>query len=146
MSIAKPFFNAIAPAVPLPCWETLAGKPLMLPYYHMVSDEALPHVRPLYAYRSVRQFTADLDFFLKYYQPIALADLLAHMNAGKVLPPRSFLVTFDDGFREMAEIAAPILKAKGVHKKRCSSHQFRFCGQSRTVPAPKNCAVDRSGG
>jgi len=95
-------------------WHTLAGSPLVLPYYHMVSDEALPHVRPLYAYRSVQQFTADLNFFLKHYQPVGLADLLAHVNHGKALPSRAFLVTFDDGFREMAEIAAPILKAKGV--------------------------------
>ena len=114
MRAAKAIFHAVAPVVPLRLWHALAGAPLVLPYYHMVSDESLPHVRPLYEYRKVRQFTADLDFFLKHFQPISLTDLLAHTKSGKALPPRPFLVTFDDGFREMAEIAAPILKAKGV--------------------------------
>ena len=114
MSVAKSIFNLGAAALPLRLWHTLAGVPLILPYYHMVSDEALPHVRPLYSYRNVRQFSNDLDFFLKHFRPISLPDLLAHQKTGKDLPPRAFLVTFDDGFREMAEIAAPILKAKGV--------------------------------
>jgi peptidoglycan/xylan/chitin deacetylase (PgdA/CDA1 family) len=114
VSAAKSIFHTIAPAVPLRLWHTLAGAPLVLPYYHMVSDESLPHVRPLYSYRNVRQFSDDLDFFLKHFQPISLTDLLAHQKTGKALPKRAFLVTFDDGFREMAEIAAPILKAKGV--------------------------------
>ena len=80
----------------------------------MVSDESLPHVEPLYRYRTVRQFTDDVDFFLKHYQPVGLSDLLAHISGGKDLPPRAFLLTFDDGFREMAEIVSPILKSKGV--------------------------------
>ncbi len=100
--------------VPLNVWHSLGRSPLILPYYHMVSDEALPHVAPLYQYRTVRQFTDDVDFFLKHYEPVGLSDLLAHVNTGKILPPRAFLLSFDDGFREMAEIVAPILKAKGV--------------------------------
>lgn len=95
-------------------WHSVSGSPLISPYYHMVSDESLPHVEPLYRYRTVRQFTDDVDFFLKHYRPIGLSDLLAYVNGYKPLPVRPFLLSFDDGFREMAEIVAPILKAKGV--------------------------------
>jgi peptidoglycan/xylan/chitin deacetylase (PgdA/CDA1 family) len=108
------WISAAAAILPVNVWHSLCRSPLILPYYHMVSDEALPHVEPLYQYRTVRQFTNDVDFFLKYYQPIGLSDLLAHINTGKNLPTRAFLLSFDDGFREMAEIVAPILKSKGV--------------------------------
>ena len=114
MSLAKNIVTALAPFVPVSLGHALARSPLILPYYHMVSDESLPHVAPLYRYRNVRQFTGDMDFFLKHFQPVGLSDLLAHVNDGTALPARAFLLTFDDGFREMAEIVAPILKAKGV--------------------------------
>jgi peptidoglycan/xylan/chitin deacetylase (PgdA/CDA1 family) len=108
------WISTAAAIVPLNVWHSLCRSPLILPYYHMVSDEALPHVEPLYQYRTVRQFTDDVDFFLKHYDPIGLSDLLAHINTGKILPTRAFLLSFDDGFREMAEIVLPILKSKGV--------------------------------
>jgi peptidoglycan/xylan/chitin deacetylase (PgdA/CDA1 family) len=108
------WISAAAAIVPLDVWHSLCQSPMILPYYHMVSDEALPHVEPLYQYRTVRQFTDDVDFFLKHYQPVGLSDLLACVNNDKTLPPRAFLLSFDDGFREMTEIVAPILKSKGV--------------------------------
>jgi peptidoglycan/xylan/chitin deacetylase (PgdA/CDA1 family) len=114
LSLKNNWISATAAIVPVKAWHTLCGSPLILPYYHMVSDEALPHVQPLYQYRTVRQFTDDVDFFLKHYQPVGLSDLLAHVNTGRTLPSPAFLLSFDDGFREMAEIVAPILKSKGV--------------------------------
>jgi peptidoglycan/xylan/chitin deacetylase (PgdA/CDA1 family) len=114
LSLKNNWISTTAAVVPLNVWHSLCRSPLILPYYHMVSDEALPHVEPLYQYRTVRQFTDDVDFFLKNYEPVTLSDLLAHIHSGKILPTRAFLLSFDDGFREMAEIVAPILKAKGV--------------------------------
>jgi len=90
-----------------------AGGDCLLPYYHVVSDEWLPHVSPLYRFRSVRQFESDLEFLLRYYQPIGLGEFLAAAT-GSALPKRSFLLTFDDGFREVHELIAPILRAKGI--------------------------------
>lgn len=86
----------------------------MLPYYHFVSDERVPHVRHLYKYKNIAQFKNDLDFFLSNYQPVGLSDFLAALNEGRALPKFCFLLSFDDGFREMFEIVAPILKAKGI--------------------------------
>jgi peptidoglycan/xylan/chitin deacetylase (PgdA/CDA1 family) len=87
---------------------------VLLPYYHLVSDEWVPHVSPLYRFRGVREFTDDVDFFLRHFRPIGLKDLLSAAAAGRPPPPNSFLLTFDDGFREMFDIACPILRAKGV--------------------------------
>lgn len=114
MSLAKDLVAALAPAVPLGLSHSLAGSPLILPYYHMVSDETLPHVAPLYRYRTVREFTSDVDFFLEHFKPVGLADIVAHFKHGKALPDDAFFLTFDDGFREMYDIVAPILKTKGV--------------------------------
>jgi peptidoglycan/xylan/chitin deacetylase (PgdA/CDA1 family) len=97
----------------LPLLERWARTRPLLPYYHMVSDQWVPHVSPLYGFRTVKQFTEDVDFFLQYFRPLQVDELLeADRNGGA--PPGSFLLTFDDGFREMAEIVAPILRAKGV--------------------------------
>jgi hypothetical protein len=81
----------------------------------MVSDDAaIPHVRHLYKYKTVRQFEDDMDFVLKHYFPISLTDLLSSLRSGRPLRERSFLLTFDDGYREMSEIVAPILMKKGI--------------------------------
>lgn len=100
--------------LPVPWLHRMSGVSVVLPYYHMVSDESVPHVKHLYSYRNVRQFTQDLDFFLTHYEPITLHDLLGHLDGKKTLPKHCFLLTFDDGFREMHDVVAPILRAKGV--------------------------------
>jgi len=100
--------------VPIPLFHAMLGASLVLPYYHMVSDEEVPHVKHLYLHRDIQQFTRDLDFFLAHYEPVALKDLLANLDGKGPLPKRGFLLTFDDGFREMHDVVAPILQAKGV--------------------------------
>lgn len=86
----------------------------LFPYHHLVSDEALPHIKHLYQYKSVKQFTADIDFLLKHFRPVSAADIADAIQHDKPLPKHSFLLTFDDGFREVYDIIAPILLRKGV--------------------------------
>jgi peptidoglycan/xylan/chitin deacetylase (PgdA/CDA1 family) len=100
--------------LPLGPLNRISRSNLLIPYYHMVSDEQVPHVRPIYLYRSVAQFTADLEFFLRHYQPIDIDELeRVHKNGGTT-SKRAFLLTFDDGFREMHDVVLPILREKGV--------------------------------
>lgn len=87
---------------------------LIIPYYHMVSDEKVIHVSNLYSYKGIREFTEDLDFLLKYFLPIGLDDLLKAINREIGLARYSFHLTFDDGFRELYDIVAPILIKKGI--------------------------------
>lgn len=101
-------------AVPLLLWEACSETALILPYYHIVTDENVPHVKHLYGFRNTRQFGEDLDFFLGRYTPVGLSDIIAHLNGERNLARNSFHLTFDDGFREMYEVVAPILKDKGV--------------------------------
>jgi peptidoglycan/xylan/chitin deacetylase (PgdA/CDA1 family) len=82
--------------------------------YHMVSDELLPYVRNLYKYRNIKTFIQDLDFFILNFHPITLNDLLVSVKDNIILPENSWLLTFDDGFKEIYETVAPILTDKNL--------------------------------
>jgi len=95
--------------------QSLTGQRMILPFYHSIQgDEALPHIRHLYYPRSKQQFEADLDFFLSHYQPISLQELIEAVQNETELPDNAFFLSFDDGLRQVYDIAAPILKRKGV--------------------------------
>lgn len=108
----KPFylFANIAQIVPLSYYKRWTNKYLICPYYHVISNDEIPHIKHLYAHRSIKNFKADLDFFLQNYEPIDWTNLNSHKNSQK----SACLLTFDDGMREFYEIAAPILKEKGI--------------------------------
>jgi len=108
----KDWMSRLAAIVPDAFWG--APEACLLPYYHMVSDAPVPHVSPLYRFRSVAEFTADLDYFLRHREALTLGGFIDAVRETGAPPPKSFLLTFDDGFREMHDIVAPILKAKGV--------------------------------
>lgn len=86
----------------------------ILPYHHVVSDEDLPHIHNLYAYKNRKQFLSDLDWLLVNFKPIHPTDLASYVYEEKPLPEKSFLLSFDDGFREIYDIVAPLLLRKGV--------------------------------
>jgi peptidoglycan/xylan/chitin deacetylase (PgdA/CDA1 family) len=83
-------------------------------FYHAVADSPLPHVDALYRGRTKREFEADLDYLLREFQPITLAELRSVITGASACPKRAFLVTFDDGLRETTETVVPILRAHGL--------------------------------
>ena len=83
--------------------------PVFQPFYHVVSNEKLPHILN-YNYRNIEQFEKELDFYLKYFKPVSLAELVSN----KKWDEKIFHLSFDDGLTECAEIIAPILLKKGV--------------------------------
>ncbi|HSO86130.1 MAG TPA: polysaccharide deacetylase family protein [Draconibacterium sp.] len=83
--------------------------PVFQPFYHIVSNEKLPHILN-YNYRNVSQFEKELDFYLKYFKPVTLEELVSNKN----LDDKIFHLSFDDGLKECAEIIAPILLKKGI--------------------------------
>ncbi len=106
-------FNKLTPFLPHKVLTRLTGQNLILPVYHLVSDRDVTHVKHLYAYKTVQQFKRDLEYLLRYYEPINLSDLI-DFTEGYELKKPSFLLTFDDGLREFGDVVAPILKQKGV--------------------------------
>jgi len=49
------------------------------------------------------------------FHVISLAQLQAYLDTSRPVPPRSVVITVDDGFRTGYDIAYPILKAYGYH-------------------------------
>jgi peptidoglycan/xylan/chitin deacetylase (PgdA/CDA1 family) len=105
---------AVFRAIPFSFLEKLTGANPVVAYYHVVSDRDVPHVKHLYRFRNVSEFEKDLETFLKVYKPITLLDLLHSVSTGEPIPRHSFLLTFDDGFREITDIIAPLLLRKGI--------------------------------
>lgn len=82
-------------------------------FYHTAFREAPRYFSNLYKVKSPDEFAADIDVLLAQLQPLSLEDLLSADSAEEI-PPNSFWLSFDDGYREVAEIIAPILRQKGV--------------------------------
>jgi peptidoglycan/xylan/chitin deacetylase (PgdA/CDA1 family) len=88
---------------------------LVIPYYHIVNNQSVPHLKYLYKYKGTQQFRDDIDFLSKHYSSIGLSEIIAWSKGESNLPPNCFHLTFDDGFREIYDVVAPILLEKGVH-------------------------------
>lgn len=90
------------------------GMKLLVPVYHLVSDEQPKHTKGLYKARTVREFEADLDFLLENFKPVDYPKLLEIVKSGSQPQEASFILTFDDGLREFHDIVAPILLRRGI--------------------------------
>lgn len=87
--------------------------PIVIPFYHAVLGKHwLPH-HGLF-YRRSQDFIADLDIFIKHFNIIDLPCLLSYLDGNTSLPPRALLLTFDDGFHDVSEVVAPLLKKRGI--------------------------------
>src|SRR4051812_39876654 len=77
--------------------------------YHKVNDvPGNPLSVPTSLFAEQMAALADLG-----YRVVALDEVLAHYREGRPLPPGAVLITFDDGYRDNLENAAPILAARG---------------------------------
>jgi peptidoglycan/xylan/chitin deacetylase (PgdA/CDA1 family) len=92
----------------------LSGVSLVVPFYHMVSDDHVPHVSHLYRFRTVAEFILDVEFFARNFTPVTLSEIVDALDGSRPLPNSCVHLTFDDGFREMYDIVAPILQRAGL--------------------------------
>src|ERR1700757_2866810 len=75
---------------------------VLFPFGHIVCDIAPPHVRNLFAVPSVAKFKSDVDYLCRRCRPLQIAELehLSRIHHGKT-SARSFILSFDDGLREV---------------------------------------------
>ena len=100
--------------LPIQLMQPLSGVSLVVPFYHIVSDSTVPHVDHLYRVKSIAEFNEDLAFLLRHFEPVTLHDVIDALNGTQTLRRPCFHLTFDDGFREVHDIVAPILQRAGV--------------------------------
>lgn len=87
---------------------------VLFPYSHIVSDVAPLHLRHLYTVPSLTKFKSDIDFLCRRYRALQLSDLEGIAQYRDKRPACSFVLSFDDGMREVYDIIAPILREKGI--------------------------------
>lgn len=63
---------------------------------------------------SAENFRAQMQVVRRHFTPLRFDELLALIDAGRPLPPRAVLVTFDDGYDDNYHIAYPILRELGL--------------------------------
>jgi len=103
---------SLAGGVNLKRLAKLTRQKTIFPFYHVVSNEYLPHLSHLHTYRNESQFEVDLDEMLKVYKPVSIDDYL-NAEPGSGGHPQ-LVLSFDDGLIECHQYIAPLLKKKGV--------------------------------
>jgi len=77
--------------------------------YHVVSDETLPHIKHLYAFKTPKMFENDLIYLKNNFNLISYGQLEKFYSGSEKLKPKSLLLSFDDGFEECYSIVRPLL-------------------------------------
>lgn len=87
--------------------------PLSILMYHQVGVFERPAAHRA-AYCHIDRFKAQLRFFKRFgYHVLSLEQAHAGLFGGAVLPPKSVVLTFDDGYENFKEHAWPALQAHG---------------------------------
>lgn len=114
-SIIQHFFYHAGHSINLDCLIGFSKQQLFLPFYHVVSNQSLTHVKELYRIRDIKTFREDLKFLQTHFTSITIEDLNEQVINKKPFSKPSFHLTFDDGLKEMLTEVAPILKEQGIH-------------------------------
>ncbi|MFN3404337.1 MAG: polysaccharide deacetylase family protein [Cytophagaceae bacterium] len=117
MNIKRTFFSLAgiaAPLVPLNLYAAITSLKLIMPTYHLIDDEEnVPHVNRLYPVRNRKFFLRDIEFFSQF-NFLSLQDIIKIAKGEKKIDKPSVFISFDDGFRQVHDVVAPILIQKGI--------------------------------
>jgi peptidoglycan/xylan/chitin deacetylase (PgdA/CDA1 family) len=92
----------------------LPGVLPVLTYHRIDEPERSPELYPGLIGATPEEFDEQMRFLSSRYRPLSLEELLAIRRGEAALPPRAVMVTFDDGYRSVAEHAWPIMRRHGV--------------------------------
>ena len=81
--------------------------------FHHISAVESPFITGMNVSTTPDEFEGALRFLTAHYKPVRLEDVLG-ASAGGSLPPRAVLVTFDDAYASVVEVAAPLCRKYGV--------------------------------
>lgn len=94
---------------------------LVLVYHSIVSEQK---GEPFRYHHTLGEFEAHLDWLGARCTPVTLADF-ARWKRGELQPRRPpVLITFDDGYRNNATLAAPVLSRKGFPALFCIASEY----------------------
>lgn len=82
--------------------------------YHSVADaEAAPWIAPRNRISPAR-FRRQMQYLASRRNVLSLSEAVGALREGRELPLRAVVITFDDGYRDNLEVAAPILAELGL--------------------------------
>jgi peptidoglycan/xylan/chitin deacetylase (PgdA/CDA1 family) len=103
------------------CIARIEGRPdrrfdqLRVLMYHRVAHAAdRPDLATSLISATPPDFNVQMEHIAEHYHPLSARELLDSFDAGQPLRPRSVLVTFDDGYRDFAQHAWPVLRRLGI--------------------------------
>lgn len=79
---------------------------LVLGWHNVEGTPCFPSVRGA----GIRGFRAQVEWLARWAEVVPLRESLRALAAGERLPPRAVAITFDDGYRDNFEHAAPVLE------------------------------------
>jgi peptidoglycan/xylan/chitin deacetylase (PgdA/CDA1 family) len=84
--------------------------------YHRVAPTypTHPDLAPELVSATPELFARQLRHLTRFYAPVDAAEVLTAIDGNHRLPPRAVVVTFDDGYRDFADVAWPLLKESHV--------------------------------
>lgn len=91
----------------------MSAPKLTIVAYHYVRELArgrYPRIKGL----ETHLFAEQLEFLLRHYAPVSMAQVMDALDGTVELPRRSVLLTFDDGYVDHYATVFPLLTAKGV--------------------------------
>ncbi len=80
--------------------------------YHGVTRRS--YAPPVWTQLPEEVFRRQIEFLSRHYRPVSLQQVVNAISDGAPLPEQAALVTFDDGLRNNATVAWPILREMGV--------------------------------
>jgi peptidoglycan/xylan/chitin deacetylase (PgdA/CDA1 family) len=83
---------------------------LAIVMYHGVTGQALEV--PNWCQLSLFEFERQIEFLASEFEVISLGDVIARLEQGLKLPDHAACITFDDGFRNVATTAFPVLQSR----------------------------------
>ena len=90
------------------------GMLTILTYHRVDEPGARPDLMPNLVSATPSGFAEQMAMVARHFDPVGLPDIVASIDQPTRLPPRAVLVTFDDGYRDFATNAWPVLRAASV--------------------------------
>ncbi len=85
----------------------------ILTYHRVANLSDTPHLHPGLISATPARFAEQMKFLKDRYRVIHMEQAVDALQNGKSLPKGATLITFDDGYRDFAENAWPVLKSFG---------------------------------
>ncbi len=94
--------------------ERNTGRLRILTYHRVAEPDDEPDLEPGLISSTPDAFRAEMSLLAERYSPVSLDEVIAAQQSGGQLPRRAVLVTFDDGYRDFASNAWPVMKELGI--------------------------------